>query len=83
MSEAKPFDDIVNGLSALIAATPARDIEKNLRALVTSTLARFDLVTREEFDLQREALVRAREKLAVLEAQVAALEQRQGQAPKP
>lgn len=83
MLDAKLFDEIANKLSALIAATPAKDVEKNLRALVVSSLARFDLVTREEFDLQREALARAREKLAALEAQVAALEERQARQAKP
>ena len=83
MLDAKLFDEFANRLSALIAASPAKDLEKNLRALVTSTLARFDLVTREEFDLQREALTRAREKLTALEAQVAALEERLGQQPRP
>jgi ubiquinone biosynthesis accessory factor UbiK len=83
MLDAKSFDDIANRLSALIAATPAKDVEKNLRALVASALARFDLVTREEFDLQREALARAREKLAALEAQVAALEERLARQVKP
>jgi ubiquinone biosynthesis accessory factor UbiK len=83
MPDARILDDIASKLSALIAATPAKDIEKNLRALVASSLARFDLVTREEFDLQREALTRAREKLAALEAQVAALEQQRGIQAKP
>jgi ubiquinone biosynthesis accessory factor UbiK len=83
MLDAKLFDEIANKLSALIAATPAKDVEKNLRALLVSTLARFDLVTREEFEIQRETLVRAREKLAALEAQVAALEERLGRQPKP
>ena len=78
MLDARIVDDVVNRLAALIAATPAKDVEKNLRALVASTLARFDLVTREEFDLQREALDRARARLAALEAQVAALEQGRG-----
>lgn len=83
MLDAKLFDEIANKLSALIAATPAKDVEKNLRALVASTLARFDLVTREEFEIEREALTRAREKLAALEAQVTALEERLGRPPKP
>lgn len=78
MLDPKLLDELSGKFAALLAASPARDIEKNLRALATSTLARFDLVTREEFDLQREALARARDRLAVLEAQVAALEQRLG-----
>jgi hypothetical protein len=79
MMDAKLLDDIAARISALIAATPAKDVEKNLRALLTGALGRLDLVTREEFDIQRQALIRAREKLAALEAQVAALEARLGQ----
>lgn len=74
MTETRPLDELANRISALIAATPVKDVEKNLRALLTSGLARLDLVTREEFDIQREALARARERLAALEAKIAELE---------
>ena len=74
MNKPKLLDDISNRFSELVAASPARDIEKNARALMTSTFARLDLVTREEFDIQAEVLSRAREKLVALEARVAALE---------
>jgi len=83
MVDARVFDDIANKLAALVAATPAKDFEKNLRALLASALARCDLVTREEFELEREALARARDKLASLEAQVAVLEARLGRQAKP
>ena len=49
-------------------------MEKNLRALLSATFAKLDLVTREEFDVQREVLLRAREKITQLEARVAELE---------
>lgn len=75
MTDPRPLDELAQRISALIAATPAKDVEKNLRALLTSALARLDLVTREEFDIQREALARARERLAALEARIAELEQ--------
>jgi ubiquinone biosynthesis accessory factor UbiK len=78
MLNTKLFDDLAAKVSALIAATPAKDVEKNLRALLTGALGRLDLVTREEFDIQREALARAREQLAVLEAKIAELEARAG-----
>jgi hypothetical protein len=74
MFEPRFFDELARRVSALIAATPAKDVEKNLRALLTSALGRLDLVTREEFDLQRDALTRSRERLAELEAKVAELE---------
>ncbi|HTY03319.1 MAG TPA: accessory factor UbiK family protein [Rhodocyclaceae bacterium] len=74
MLEPKFFDELARRVSALIAATPAKDVEKNLRALLTSALGRLDLVTREEFDLQREALAQARARLAELEGKIAELE---------
>jgi BMFP domain-containing protein YqiC len=78
MLDPKAFEELSAKVSAMIAATPAGDIEKNLRALLSSGLARLDLVTREEFDVQREVLAHAREKLAALEARVAELEAKRG-----
>lgn len=51
-----------------------RDVEKNLRAALQSGLARLDLVTREEFEVQSAVLQRSREKLAALEQRITALE---------
>ena len=73
MSES-PFAEIDRRLREVFAQSPAADLEKNLRALLTSVFARLDLVTREEFDVQRQVLLRTREKLAKLEAEVAELE---------
>ena len=50
------------------------DLRNNLRAAVSAALARMDLVSREEFDVQSAVLARTREKLTALEAQVAELE---------
>jgi len=50
------------------------DLERNFRGLLTGAFERMDLVTRDEFDIQRRVLERSREKLAQLEAQVAVLE---------
>jgi ubiquinone biosynthesis accessory factor UbiK len=72
------FEDLGAKLSELIASSPARDLEKNARALLSSFLSRLDLVTREEFDVQAEVLRRTREKLDQLEAKVAELESQQG-----
>ena len=63
-------------LAALAADNPAKDLEKNVRALLSSALARLDLVSREEYEIQSQVLARAREKLAVLENRVAELEAR-------
>jgi ubiquinone biosynthesis accessory factor UbiK len=74
MLNAKIFDELSAKLSAAANSGPARDIEKNMRALLAQGFAKLDLVSREEFDVQTEVLARTREKLAELEAQVAALE---------
>mgnify|MGYP006290413225 CR=1 FL=1 len=76
------IDEINQKIRELLANTPAADMQKNLRALLQSVFARLDLVTREEFDVQREVLARAREKIAALETQVKALEQRAASAGK-
>ena len=47
-------------LAELAAANPARDLERNMRALLSSTFARLDLVTREEYDVQVQVLARAK-----------------------
>lgn len=74
MLNPKLFEDFSARIAQVMAATPAAEVEKNLRALLASLFARLDLVTREEFDVQREVLSRTREKLAALEARVAELE---------
>ena len=68
------LDEISSKISRILADTPAGDVEKNLRALLSATFAKLDLVTREEFDVQRAVLVRTREKIQQLEAKVAELE---------
>jgi BMFP domain-containing protein YqiC len=77
MSE-KILDDIDRRMREIFAQSPAADLEKNLRALLTSFFARLDLVTREEFEVQRQVLLRTREKLTQLEARVAELETKLG-----
>lgn len=71
------LEDLQQRLSALFASTPAADIQKNLKALLMQQFARMELVTQEEFELQRQVLARTREKLETLEARVAKLEGRE------
>ena len=66
--------DLAAKFSAVLAMTPARDVEKNLKASLAAWLSRLDLVTREEFDVQALVLARTREKLQELEARLAKLE---------
>lgn len=80
MLDPKMLDEFAARISSLIAASPAKDLEKNAKAVMSGFLAKLDLVTREEFDVQAEVLARTREKLKELEARVDALERaRQGQ----
>ena len=73
MLDPKIFEELSARLSALIAASPAADIEKNARALLSGFFARLDLVSREEFDIQAHVLQRTREKLDALEQRLAEL----------
>ncbi|MBM3116501.1 accessory factor UbiK family protein [Jeongeupia naejangsanensis] len=74
MLKEKFFDEISSKISEAIAASPAKDVEKNVRAMMSSAFTRMDLVTREEFEIQQDVLARTREKLTELEARVNALE---------
>jgi BMFP domain-containing protein YqiC len=74
MLNAKIFEEISAKLSAMANSSPAKDIEKNMRALLTQGFAKLDLVTREEFDVQMQVLERTREKLSALEARITELE---------
>lgn len=74
MSATHLFDELTSRISQLAATSPAGDLEKNARALATGLLSRLDLVTREEFDVQKELLARARDQIRTLEARIAQLE---------
>ncbi|MBV8208437.1 MAG: accessory factor UbiK family protein [Burkholderiaceae bacterium] len=74
MEKTRMLEDLQQRISALLASSPAADIQKNLKALLMQQFARMELVTQEEFELQRQVLARTREKLEALEARVAELE---------
>jgi len=76
MVKVETLDDLARRIGRLIESSPARDIEKNVKALLQGGLQRLDLVPRDEFDLQAQVLLRSREKLEALEARVAELEAR-------
>jgi ubiquinone biosynthesis accessory factor UbiK len=65
----------------LLASLPAAvrgaqaDLEQNFRVVLHNSLAKMDLVTRDEFDVQTKVLERTRARLGVLEARLAELEQ--------
>jgi BMFP domain-containing protein YqiC len=74
MLNQKFFEDMSAKLNEVVANSPAKDFEKNARALMAQGFAKLDLVTREEFDVQAQVLARAREQLTALETRVAELE---------
>ena len=68
------LEQIQRRIAEVMAQSPARDLEANLKAMMASVFSRLDLVTREEFDVQRQVLLRTREKLEQLEARLAQLQ---------
>ncbi|HEV7855495.1 MAG TPA: accessory factor UbiK family protein [Herminiimonas sp.] len=68
------FTDMQNKINQALENSPAKDIEKNVKAMMSQGFSKLDLVTREEFDVQSQVLANTRAKLETLEAQVAALE---------
>jgi BMFP domain-containing protein YqiC len=80
MTRSKLVDEVGEKLRQVLEASPAKDLEKNVRAVLTGVFSRLDLVTREEFDVQREVLLRTRERLVELEQKVADLERRRSEA---
>lgn len=77
MIDPKLIDELASRLSSSLPSgiqALQADVMKNMRASLESGLAKLDLVTREEFEVQSAVLARTREKLSRLEAQVKALE---------
>ena len=77
MIDPKTLDDFTKRLADIVPQSARdlhQDIEKNLRAVITSTFSKLNLVTREELDIQQGVLQRTRSKVEKLEQQVAELE---------
>ncbi|HXQ63973.1 MAG TPA: accessory factor UbiK family protein [Steroidobacteraceae bacterium] len=71
------FDDLAKRLSDAMPpqlAALKNDLEANFKSVLQAGLAKLDLVTRQDFDVQAGVLARTREKLSALEARLAALE---------
>jgi BMFP domain-containing protein YqiC len=68
------FEDMQAKVQQAIENSPAKDIEKNVKAMMSQGFAKLDLVTREEFDIQAQVLAKTRAKLDALELRVAQLE---------
>jgi BMFP domain-containing protein YqiC len=74
MLDPKFLETMSAQIAAALAATPVAEIEKNLRALLTAQFSKLDLVTREDFEVQKELLRRAQARLAALETRLTELE---------
>jgi BMFP domain-containing protein YqiC len=72
------FNDLQSKVSQAIENSPAKDIEKNVKSMMTQGFAKLDLVTREEFEIQAQVLAKTRAKLEALEARLAELEAKAG-----
>ena len=76
MSNSNFFSDLQGKINQALESGPAKDIERNVKAAMTSGFSKLDLVTREEFDIQAQVLAKTRAKLEALELRVIALEAR-------
>jgi len=82
MIKQKLVQEVTGKVSEILSFSPAKDVEKNLKASLAAWLSKLDLVTREEFDVQTQVLARTRDKLQALEARLAVLE-KAGQSDQP
>jgi len=70
------FNDIQGKINQAMESGPAKDIERNVKAMMTQGFSKLDLVTREEFDIQAQVLAKTRARLEALELRVVELEGR-------
>jgi BMFP domain-containing protein YqiC len=78
MSNSNFFSDLQGKINQALESGPAKDIERNVKAAMTSGFSKLDLVTREEFDIQAQVLAKTRSKLEALELRVNELEAKLG-----
>lgn len=74
MDKTNFFDDLQEKFNKALENSPAKDIEKNVKAMMSQGFSKLDLVTREEFDIQAQVLAKTRAKLEALELRVVELE---------
>lgn len=68
------LDNLQATLGPLIENSPLKDMEQNVRALLTQAVAKLDVVTTEDFEVQKLAIAQMRSTIAALEKRVAELE---------
>ena len=70
----KAFADLQAKVSDLMRTSPAAEVEGHMKTALSAAMAKMDLVTREDFELQQQMLAKALEKMAALERRVIELE---------
>ena len=70
MDKKKFIDNLVNKIQFITKNSPLKEVKNNLRSVIQSKLDEFNLVSREEFEVQKEVLRKTREKLEDLEKKV-------------
>jgi BMFP domain-containing protein YqiC len=75
------FNDLQGKINQAIESSPVKDIEKNVKSMMTQGFSKLDLVTREEFDIQAQVLAKTRAKLEALELRMTELETRLAEQP--
>ena len=87
MIDLSQLDDLARRLSSLVppalrqplSGEAREELQQNFKSVLQAGLGKLDLVTREEFDVQRAVLLRTREQLEALQRSVAELEARNPQ----
>lgn len=77
MLDPKKLEDIAKQITDSIppgVKNVAEGVESKVKQVLQSQLSRLDFVSREEFDVQSQVLIRTREKLEAMEKRLAALE---------
>lgn len=74
MLDKNVLNEIGGKINEILANSPAKDVERNVRTMLSGIFTRLDLVTREEFEIQQEVIKRARIKINELEDRISHLE---------
>jgi BMFP domain-containing protein YqiC len=69
-------EEVQKKVADAVKDSPAKDLEKNVKGLMSQGFQKMDLITRQEFDIQVQVLAKTREKLEALEAKLALLEEK-------
>ena len=72
----KILDELQSKLGQIMESSPAKDIERNVRAILTQAVSRLELVTTEEYEVQRLTIVQLQNRVNMLEKRLSDLENR-------